>query len=95
MTCRKDKKKAIEAFKGFHREVTNDQCMEVEDRKRITDNEAVEIIKRTCNIKSSQELQNVDIEKRNRYIKHLKEQGLSTRQLERLTGISRMIIIKV
>lgn len=57
--------------------------------------EAVEIIKRTCNVKSSQELQNIDIERRNRYIKHLKEQGLSTRQLERLTGISKQIVLKV
>lgn len=31
---------------------------------------------------------------RNKYLKELKEEGLSTRQISRLTGISRGIVLK-
>ncbi|WHH58415.1 transposase [Petroclostridium sp. X23] len=89
-----DRKKAIEGFKAFHREVNNDTCLEIEDNRRLTDHEAIEKVKKTCNIINGQELQQFAPEIRNRYLKELREQGLSTRQLERLTGISRMIILK-
>ena len=42
------------------------------------------------------ELQMIDVDKRNSYIKKLKEEyGLSIRQIERLTGIIRGIIQKL
>jgi len=40
------------------------------------------------------EVQILEKDKRNRYLKALKEEGLSTRQIARLTGISRSIILK-
>ncbi|HBC92183.1 MAG TPA: transposase [Pelotomaculum sp.] len=90
----KDRKKAIETFKAFHNEVNNDICLELEHRRRLTDDEAIEVIKKICNTMNCQELQRFEPETKNKFLKDLKEQGLSTRQLERLTGISRMIILK-
>ncbi|MDD3653763.1 MAG: transposase [Desulfotomaculaceae bacterium] len=90
----KDRKKAIESFKTFHQEISNDQCMEAESRRRFTDEQAIEEIKEICSIMNCQELQHFEPAIRNTFLKALKEQGLSTRQLERLTGISRMIILK-
>lgn len=40
------------------------------------------------------DLQKLELEKRNKYLKILKEEGLSTRQISRLTGISRNVVLK-
>jgi len=90
----KDRENAMEAFKAFHNEMNNDICLELEHKRRLTDDEAIKIIKKTCSTINCQELQCFEPETRSKYLKDLKEQGLSTRQLERLTGISRMIILK-
>jgi hypothetical protein len=69
-------------------------CLEIGETKRLRDEEAIEKIKRKCEIKSGTELQNVEHKKRDMLIQELKKEGLSTRQLERLTGISRAAILK-
>ncbi|SNT22183.1 hypothetical protein SAMN05446037_105520, partial [Anaerovirgula multivorans] len=47
-----------------------------------------------CNLKSCLEIQKIDQHMRDKYLKRLKEEGLSTRQISRLTGISRGIVLK-
>ncbi|WP_089284709.1 hypothetical protein [Anaerovirgula multivorans] len=56
--------------------------------------EAVEIIKRICRLENYLEIQKTDQQTRNKYLKRLKEEGLFTRQISRLTGISRSIVLK-
>lgn len=91
----KERKKAIDSFKEFHKTSNNDVCLDIEERRRLKDNEAIEKIKTICNVAYCTELQKIEKDKRDEYLKILKKEGLSTRQIARLTGISRGIILKV
>jgi len=53
------------------------------------------IIKEEYCVSSSLQLKDFEKKKRDICIKELKDKGLSTRQIERLTGISRYIILKM
>lgn len=88
----KDREQAIENFKEFHREITKDVCLDIKERKRFTDEEAKELVKKICNITNSVEMQKMNQEERNEYLKRLKNEGLSTRQIARITGISRGLL---
>ena len=90
-----DRKKAIENFKDFHEIDSNDVCLDIEEKKRLPDDEAIEIIKKIGDVRHSQDVQMLEKEKRNQCLRTLKEEGLSTRQIARLTGVSRGIILKV
>ncbi len=89
-----DREKAIDGFKRFHDIIGSDSCLEIEEKKRLKDDEAKEIINRTCSITCCTKLQLFETDKKNQCLKMLKEEGLSTRQIARLTGISRSIIIR-
>lgn len=90
-----DNKKAVEEFIKLHAEQNEVKCLDIEDKIRLTDEEAKEIIRKECRVKSTLELKDFEKEKRKASIRLLKNKGISTRQLERLTGISRVIILKV
>jgi putative transposase len=90
-----DKILSKKLFIEFNGELNDDACLDIEDTFRITDQEAREIILKVCKIKSAPELQIMDKPQRDLYLKQLKkEYGLSIRQIERLTGINRGIILK-
>ncbi len=89
-----DKDKAIASFKEFHKTTNDDKCLDIIERRRISDEEAITIIKKTCSVSQCSDVQNLEKDKRDRFLKALKDEGLSTRQLARLTGISRGIILK-
>jgi putative transposase len=89
-----DKNKAIASFAEFHEIARDDTCLDMNVRRRILDEEAIGVIKTTCNLNQCSDVQGLERDKRDRYLKALKEKGLSTRQLARLTGISRNIILK-
>ena len=54
--------------------------------------EAAELIISIAKVISPSDIQSFEIEKRNKAIRKMKEQGLSIRQIERLTGVSFGII---
>lgn len=90
-----DQNKAVKAFAKFHNQIRGDNCLDVDEYQRISDQEAGEIIKSRFNLKSSQDMQKLDRRKRDIFIKQLKEDcNLSIRQIERLTGINRGIIAR-
>lgn len=89
-----DNRKAVEEFIKFHAEQNEDKCLDIEYKIRLTDEEAKEIIREECRVKSTLELKDYEKEKRKNSIELLKNKGISTRQLERLTGISRAIILR-
>ena len=66
-------------------------CMELQafDIYGISDEEAMEIIRKKTDCKSPADFQRLGLIKRNQYLKELKDSGISVRQLNRLTGISR------
>lgn len=86
--------KAIVAFKKFNQLKTNERCLDVEEKKRLTDQEALEIIVKTCKLSSEDEWQNIDRTTRDKHLSRLKQKGLSVRQISRLTGLNRGVVLK-
>ena len=86
---------AVKSLIEYINKPNNDVCMEISERRQITDEDARMIIKNLCKINNAIDLQKFNINERNAYLKDLKERySLSIRQIERLTGISRGVIQK-
>ncbi len=93
------KMRDLERFIAFNKLKSDDRCLDVSEDKsvaiRVTDEQARTIIKKVSNCESVPEFQALDEKHRDKYLKKLKEKGLSIRQLSRLTGISISIVRKV
>ena len=61
---------------------------------RVTDEQARALIKRVSKCESVAEFQALDIPARDKYLRILRDEGLSIRQLSRLTGVSFNIVRK-
>lgn len=84
-----------EQFIDFNNEYNEDTCLEIEkDNFRFTDDEAGEIIFKISKCRTITQFQNLNIEKRDKYLKLLRDNGLSIRQISRLTGIGFNIVRK-
>ncbi len=83
-----------EAFTDFMSAEDDTECMEA-DTLRRDDTWALSIIRRTLQLQSGTELQNMPRQKRDECIAKLRSAGLSVRQIERLTGINRGVIQKM
>ena len=91
----RNKEKAVKIFIEYIGKPCNDVCLEFKEKHIIKDEEARQIIKNLCNVNSATELQKFNILVRNKYLKELKESyRLTIRQIERLTGINRGLILK-
>ncbi|NLX93757.1 MAG: hypothetical protein GXZ02_07850, partial [Clostridiales bacterium] len=74
----------------------DDKCLEVEDNNfRLTDIAAKKIIFDVSNCKNVAEFQKLELGQRDQFIKELKENRLSFRQICRLTGGSVGIVRKL
>lgn len=83
-------------FHTLHETITDETCMDIDQiRKRLPDDVAKDIISEISNCHSSTEFQNLSIVKRNQSIKLIHEKGVSIRQINRLTGISRGVIERI
>jgi len=56
-----ERKKAIDSFEAFHKINSNDNCLDIEENRRLTDDEAIEIIKKICNVPYCTEVQILSI----------------------------------
>jgi REP element-mobilizing transposase RayT len=65
-----------------------------ENSRRVSDSEAIAIIKEATDVKHCADLAKRDRQERNQALAMLKSQGLSIRQISRLTGINRSIVLK-
>ena len=82
-----------EQFIEFNNEFNDDVCLDISNNDfRLTDDEALKIIWKICKCKSVSDFQKLDKVKRNYYIEKFYQQGLSIRQISRLTGLSRKIV---
>ena len=72
----------------------DDVCLEIETerRKNVTDEQTKKIIKKISGCANVTEFQNMDANKRQKTIKKIHNKGVSIRQLNRLTGISKKAI---
>ena len=89
-----DIKKAHKKYKQFMKETSEEQCLEIMEEKRLTDEEGKQIIKKIIKTDNYEELQIWEKKKRDESLKKLKESRLTVRQIERLTGINRGIILR-
>ncbi len=90
-----DRVKALTLFREFHERENQDQCLDVDNRRIIKDDEAIKIIREIFNVASIKDISGIDAVYRDNRLKILKEMGLSTRQIARLTGVPRYIVLKV
>jgi len=89
-----EKKKAIAALRKFTQESNEDHCLESEATKRISESAAYEIIKQTIQDQPVTALQTMDQDARNLILRRLRNDGLSLRQIGRLTGLPFHIVRK-
>ena len=81
-----------EQFIEFNNQENEDKCLDNDITFRLTDSEASQVVAKISKCKSSAEFQGLDAKIRDGYIKKLKENGLSIRQISRLTGVSKGIV---
>ena len=82
----------IDRFLEFSASDAPEQCLDVFEKKRVTDTQAIEWIRNELYLKSGTQVQSMGRADRNQVLRLMKERGLSVRQIERLTGINRGII---
>lgn len=85
-----------EQFVRYNEEDLTIECLDITEGEtvRVTDEEAKDIIKRVSRCENVSEFQALEIKKRDKYLKKLRERGLSIRQISRLTGVSFNIVRK-
>ncbi len=79
--------KAIEALREFTQEINEDHCLDYNKLKRISESEAFEIVKKRMNGKPATAIQAMNQDERNRVLSYLRNDGLSLRQICRITGL--------
>ena len=85
-----------EEFLTFIDEKNGSKCLEYDDKDfRLTDSEARTIIQEVSRCNNITEFQSLRKEQRDMYMKELRKNGLSIRQISRLTGISFAIVRKL
>ena len=82
----------LQEFVEFHHQQNDDQCMEVDDKKRLTDENARALILKIAKCRNAAEFQQLEKAERNECIRKLHDKGMSIRQISRLTGISKRIV---
>lgn len=75
----------------LHQEEKNN-CLDDVERKILTDTKAKEILLKKYHFKNFVIIQQLEPQKRDQLLRLLKEEGMSIRQIERLTGLNRGII---
>ncbi len=85
-----------ESFIKYNNEDNEDECLEIDNLVfRLSDKDARKEIKRVSGCESTTEFQMLAREERDKCIKKLRKNGLSIRQISRLTGISKGVIEKI
>lgn len=84
----------VSEFIGMHNEEVISDCMDISSSviQRVTDEQARDLIQKISKCDNVSEFQKLEIVKRNKYLKKLRESGLSIRQLSRLTGVSFSVV---
>lgn len=83
--------KAVDNFKKYHKEVNDDECLDINDNKILSDKEFKNIINK-LNVDLNQ-IDLLDKGNRDEVLRKLKNiDGSSIRQISRITGISKSVI---
>ena len=73
---------------------TVDSFLDIQKKENLTDSKAIDIIKKKFKISNALSISTMPAEQRNKVIKKLKDEGLSVRQLSRLTGVNRGTVLR-
>ncbi len=88
--------KSLTPFVEFMNEQSEAVCSDIREIKRRSDEEVREILQKYIGVQSGIELRRLDKDKRQVLIRKLKAvNGVTTRQIARLTGISQSAIAKI
>jgi hypothetical protein len=83
-----------ERFEQFMENAAEENCLDIRERVAIRDEAARERICSHYKVASGTQLQQWDKKKRDAVLRELKDMGMSVRQMERLTGINRGVVLK-
>jgi len=84
-----------ESFVRFNEEITDIKCFDVENEgARLNDSDAMAILQKVSKCSNASEFQALEIAYRDQFLKELRRNGLSIRQISRLTGVSFGIVRK-
>jgi len=90
-----DRKKAVELFTAYMNEQNNDLCLDYAEKTRVPDSK-IRAILLEHNISDINQLLQLEKQKRDKIIRFLKSvEGVTIRQLSRLTGISKSVIDRI
>ena len=87
----------LDEFKLLHETDVEERCLDMpkEMQLRLTDEKASQLIRKVSGCESTTEFQKLDAAKRDKCLKKLRDNGISIRQLSRLTGISVGVVRKI
>ncbi len=85
----------VEGFRSFSLQEDDTEHLDFQENSRRNDQFAQRMIKETLQLESGTGLQNLNRGKRDEALRRLKSSGLSIRQIERLTGINRGIVMRI
>jgi len=88
-----DMEQAVADFKVFNEIESEDRCLDISNKKRMSDEMAIQLIKKKFTVQSSKDIGAFDPEQKEASIKYLLDKGLSVIQISRVTGIGRYFII--
>jgi len=89
-----DEEKAVADFKTFNEIESDDRCLDISEKKRMSDEMAIRMIKKKFSVTSSKNIGDFEPEQKQACIQYLLEKGLSVIQISRVTGLSRYFINK-
>ncbi|MEA1884602.1 MAG: hypothetical protein U9N62_08805 [Thermotogota bacterium] len=87
-----DQTQGIKDFKAFNEIENGDRCLDISNKKRMSDEMAIRIIKKKFSVNSAKDINNFDPEQKQVCVVYFLENGLSVLQISRVTGISRYFI---
>lgn len=82
-------------FEEFNLVESKEQCLGYNQNRRLNDIEATDFIKNISGLQNPLEVQGLERKNRDDVIKKCKAQGLSIRQIERLTSVSFGLVRKI
>ena len=90
-----DRRTAMKKFIDYMQEVNDDQCLDLTERVKLADDQVREYL-RTVGVTSNSTLQQLGRDDRDAVLAKLKKlNGVSIRQISRITGISKSVIDRV
>ena len=87
-----DSAQAIVEFKMFNEIETDDRCLDISEKKRMSDEMAIRMIKKKFSVTSSKDIGDFNPEQKQGCIRYMLDKGMSVLQISRVTGISRYFI---